>query len=76
VEFRVVAVLCLQLGFVTLPVSTYGSRIWVVVVIDVVIIDLGVIVKFGVGIIREVMGGTSILLSIILDGKIANDERD
>jgi hypothetical protein len=54
---------------VTLPVSTRGGRIWVVIIIDVVIVSVGVIVKFGIGVVREIMGGSGVLLSVILDGK-------
>jgi len=61
---------------VTLPVSTYGSRIWVIIIIDVVIVGIGVIVKFGIGIVRKIMGGTGILLSVILNSKTVSEERD
>lgn len=59
----------------TLPVSTYGSRI-IVIIIDVVIVGVGVIVKFGIGTVREIMGSTGILLSVILNSKTVSEEKD
>lgn len=56
----------------TLPVSTCRSRIWVIIIIDVVIVDVGVIVKFGIGVVREIMGGTGVLLSVIANVALNN----
>lgn len=45
--------------------STCGNRIWVVVVVTLVIVDIGVMMKFGIGVVREIVGSAGILLSIV-----------
>jgi hypothetical protein len=46
-------------------VSTYGSRIWVVIVVALIIVNIGVMIKFGVGVVHEIVWSSGVLLSIV-----------
>lgn len=49
----------------TLLVSTCRSRVWVVIVIALIVVDVGVVVKFGIGVVCKIVGGAGILFSIV-----------
>lgn len=46
-------------------VSTWGSGIWVVVVVALIIVNISVMVKFGVGVVRKIVRSSGVLLSIV-----------
>lgn len=45
--------------------STCGSRIWVVVIVALIIVNIGVMIKFGIGIVHEIVRSSGVLLSVV-----------
>lgn len=45
--------------------STCRNRIWVVVIVSLIIVNIGVMIEFGVGIVHEIVGSFSVLFPIV-----------
>jgi hypothetical protein len=54
---------------VTPLASTCGSRIRVVVVVALIVVNIGVMIEFGVGVVHEIVGGSGVLFSVVLNRK-------
>lgn len=45
--------------------STCGGRIRVVVIVSLIIVNIGVMVKFGIGVVHEIVGSSGVLFPVV-----------
>lgn len=45
--------------------STCRSRIWVVVIVAFIIVNICVVIKFGIGVVHEIVGSSGVLFPVV-----------